>query len=39
MCHTNYCNVVSKHVKLTFGKKYCSECGRKLISGGESEGE
>jgi len=29
-CHVNHCEVVQKYSVLTYDKKYCSECGRKI---------
>lgn len=31
VCHTNYCEIVEQYSQLTYMKKYCSECGRKLV--------
>jgi hypothetical protein len=30
MCWVNHCEVVKKYSSLTYGKNYCSICGRKL---------
>lgn len=30
VCHINHCEIVRKYSQLTYNKKYCPECGRKL---------